>query len=215
MLIAVLTGDLVGSTGYPAETVDAAMHAIQAAALSVAEWQTPPTDTRFTRFRGDGWQIYLEQPEFSLRAAMFIAASLRAQSIGMTTRVSAAIGIAENLGSMNLSDASGPVFQVSGRELDKMPRSGQVALNGRTIAYQDQIIVRLMFERTSRWTQPQAEAMAHYLHPDNRTLNDIALTLGISPQAVNYRLGGGGATRLRMDLQLWEEEKVRELETAQ
>ena len=39
--------------------------------------------------------------------------------------------------------------------------------------------------------------MALYLAPDNPTLTDIAPRLGISPQAVNYRLSGGGATAIR------------------
>lgn len=209
--IAVITGDLVGSTGHPAEAVDAAMRAIHTTAVSIAEWQTPPMDTRFTRFRGDGWQMYLEDPHLCLRAALLIAAALRSKDLGMTTRVSIAIGAVDNLGSHDLSDAAGPVFHLSGRALDTMPRTAQITLAGKCIGDRDRIIARQMFERTSRWTTQQAEAMVLYLHPDNPTLQDIAPTLGISPQAVNYRLGGGGATHLRLNLQLWEEVMEQDL----
>ena len=206
-----ITGDLVGSSGHSAEAVDTAMRAIQTAAANIAEWQIPPMDTRFTRFRGDGWQMYLKDPHLCLRAALLVAASLRSSEIGMTTRVSIAIGTPDTIGTHDLSDAAGPVFQLSGRSLDTMPRTAQITLAGKAIGDRDRIIARQMFERTSRWTPQQAEAIALYLHPDNPTLHQIAPTLGISPQAVNYRLGGGGATHLRINLQLWEEVMEHEL----
>jgi hypothetical protein len=210
-IVSILTGDLIGSTGHPAGKVDAAMHVVRTAAASIAAWHSLYSDTRFTRFRGDGWQIYLAEPQFCLRAALYIAASLRAKDTGMATRVSIAVGLSDNLGTHDLADAAGPVFQLSGRELDSMPRLAQIAMAGLSIGERDKIIARQMFERTTRWTVQQAEAMALYLHPDNPTLQDIAPTLGISPQAVNYRLGGAGASQLRMNLQLWESVMENEL----
>jgi hypothetical protein len=205
-LVAVITGDLVGSSRHPADRIDAAMQAIQNTASLIGAWQTPPQDTRFTRFRGDGWQICLAQtPALCLRAALVISAALRAAELGITTRLSIATGTVESLGTRDLSDATGEAFHLSGRQLDRMPRSGQIELSGRAIGDRDQIIARLMFERASRWTVAQAEALALYMHPDNPTLVEIGARLGITPQAVNYRLGGGGATRLRTTLGLWEE----------
>lgn len=203
-IIAVITGDLIASTDQKASVVDAAMGRIRVAAGAVAGWLRN-SDTRFTRFRGDGWQVCLADPEFCLRAALFVAATLRADDIRMETRISIALGTADSLGTTDLSDASGEAFQLSGRQLDAMSRTARIALTGTGIGDRDRIIARQMFERASRWTQPQAEAMALYLHPDNPTLNDIAEQLGITPQAVNYRLGGGGAANLRTNLQLWEE----------
>jgi hypothetical protein len=205
--IAVITGDLVGSTDQPVATTETAMGVIENASRGIAQWMSLQNAraTKFTRFRGDGWQICLDEPKFSLRAALVIAASLRAKDIGMTTRLSIGIGGADTLGTRDLSDAAGQVFQLSGRELDSMPRLTRIALAGRSIGDRDRIIARQMFERTSRWTAPQAEAVALYLHPDNPPLHDIAANLGISPQAVNYRLTGGGAANLRLNLQLWEE----------
>ena len=208
--IAVITGDLIASTDQAASVVDAAINRIKAAAGEISAW-LGGADTRFTRFRGDGWQICLAEPEYGLRAALFIAATLRADDARMETRLSIALGPADSLGSGDLSDASGEAFQLSGRQLDAMPRTGRIALTGLGIGDRDRIIARQMFERTTRWTQPQAEAMTLYLHPDNPTLNDIAERLGITPQAVNYRLGGGGAANLRMNLQLWEEVIADEL----
>lgn len=211
--IAVLTGDLIGSTGHPASATDSAMQRIAEAAAGIAGWSSA-ADPRFTRFRGDGWQIYLEDPRYCLRAALTIAAALRAHDPGLATRLSIAIGPAETLGSTDLSDAAGEAFQLSGRAFDAMPRSGRIAITGTGIGERDGIIARQMFERTSRWTAAQAEAVAIYLHPDNPTLHDIALRLGITPQAVNYRLAGGGAVNLRSNLQLWEEVIAHDLAIA-
>lgn len=211
--IAVLTGDLIRSTEQPSSAVDAAMYWIASAAISIVNWSTP-ADPRFTRFRGDGWQFYIEDAQYCLRAALVVAAVLRARDVGLSTRLSIAIGSVENLGSKDLSDASGEAFQVSGRAFDAMPRTGRIAIAGNCIGERDRIIARQMFERTSRWTVPQAEAMALYLHPDNLTLHELSARLGISPQAVNYRLGGGGAVNLRTNLQLWEEVIEHELANA-
>ena len=43
------------------------------------------------------------------------------------------------------------------------------------------------------------------LHPDNPTLNHMAPVLGISPQAVNYRLSGGSVQAIRRALTGWED----------
>jgi hypothetical protein len=210
--IAVITGDLVGSTDFETDKVEAAMRALAGSADRIAAW-SQQSDSRFTRFRGDGWQLYLEWPHLCLRAALVLTASARAVGHGPLSRVSIAIGPADNLGTRDLSDASGPAFQRSGRGLDAMPKSARIVLSGESLKERDQIIARLMFERTSRWTQPQAEAMALYLHPDNPTLQDIGAALGISAQAANYRLGGGGAGNLRATLQLWEDLMERETDT--
>lgn len=210
---AVITGDLIASTGHRPAAVEAAMQRIAAAAADIAGWPGG-RPTRFTRFRGDGWQICLAPPHLCLRAALVIAARLRAGDGGdggLATRLSIAVGTADSFGSRDLSDAAGEVFRLSGRALDAMPRSGRIALSGPAIGARDQIIARQMFERAGRWTPPQAEAAALYLQPGNPTLADLAAPLGVTPQAVNYRLGGAGAATLRTNLQLWEEVIENEL----
>ena len=207
MLIAVLTGDLVGSTGHPAETVDAAMQAIQAAALSVADWQTPPADTRFTRFRGDGWQIILTNPQFALRAAAVIQGRLIA--LGLESRISIGVGKRESLGTSNLADASGEAFEESGRGLDNMSDLSRLKHSGGLV--QDDIIADLLGERMQKWTAAQAEAASLYLASPGkiRTLFDIGRDLNISPQAVNDRLRGAGCHTIASNLRVWENLKVK------
>lgn len=203
-LMAVLTGDLIKSGSQPPETLDLAMEQLQSAADAIAEWNGQ-RDLRFTRFRGDGWQLWLREPWLGLRAALVLIAELRSGGTSLSTRISIGIGPKESIGSTDLSDAHGPAFFLSGRGLDEMGKTRHIALAGPAITERDRIIANLMFERASRWTAPQAQAMALYLHPNHPTLADLGRVLGISPQAVNYRLGGGGATELRATLTLWEE----------
>lgn len=84
---AVLTGDLVGSTIASAERVEATMRHLADLAYRIS-----PT-TRFTRYRGDGWQIYLENPGSALTSLLFIWAGLRATR-NLESRISVGLGFA-------------------------------------------------------------------------------------------------------------------------
>lgn len=202
--IAVLTGDLVGSTGHSADVVDAAIRAIRAAALNIGAWQIPPADPRFTRFRGDGWQIYLANPRFSLRAAVVIQGGLMAMN--MESRISVGIGPTDSLGSADLADAAGKAFEDSGRGLDSMGDSFRLAISGAGVQERDAIIADLLGERMQKWTTAQAAAAALQLGSPGkvRTLFDIGRELDISPQAVNDRVRGAGCTTLASILRRWE-----------
>ena len=86
---AILTGDLVGSTEKPVRALERAMDALAEAARGISAWTG--ADTRFTRYRGDGWQMHVALPGLALRAALTAFARLRAADAGLATR--AAIGI--------------------------------------------------------------------------------------------------------------------------
>lgn len=200
--IAVLTGDLVGSTGHPAGAVDAAMQAIRDAAQTTG----PSLGPRFTRFRGDGWQV-LADPQLSLRAAVVIQGRLIA--LGLESRISIGIGPAATFGTTDLSDASGEAFERSGRGLDQMPEASRLVIDGTPVVEEDRIIADLLGERMGRWTAAQAEAAAMHLAAPDRTptLQDIGTHLGISAQAVNDRLRGAGGQTIASVLRRWEAAK--------
>lgn len=208
--LAVLTGDLVDSTRQPTDQVEAAMQALRKASAHVASWQTPPHATRFTRFRGDGWQIVLHDHRFSLRTAVVLQGSLGA--LGLESRISIGIGPAQSLGTTDLSDAAGKAFETSGQGLDKMPDISRIAVAGATITEEDTMVADLLGERMGRWTAAQAEAAALQLASPDRiiTLQEIGKTLGISPQAVNDRARGAGTATIASVLRRWETLKRRD-----
>jgi hypothetical protein len=201
---AVLTGDLIGSTEAAPEALERAMAVLADAARGVSGW-TAGADTRFTRYRGDGWQMHVAEPGLALRAALVLTARLRAADAGLATRAAIGIGRIDSLGTESLADARGTAFEASGHALDTMSRSRRLAIEGQGVTTFHRIIVDLLDERTTRWTRQQAEATALALHPDDPTLADIAPRLRISAQAVNYRLSGAGAPAIRRALRAWEE----------
>ena len=202
---AILTGDLIGSSHATPLALERAIEVLSAAAGTAASW-TPDRESRFTRYRGDGWQMHLADPRLALRAAIVIAARLRAADLGLATRTAIGIGAVESLGTESLADARGGAFEASGHALDDMARPRRLAIDGPGVTALHRIIVDLLDERTARWTLQQAEASALYLLPDNPTLTDIAPGLDITAQAVNYRLSGAGATVIRRTLAAWEED---------
>lgn len=206
--VAIITGDLVGSSQAGPDVLDRAMAALEASARVVAGW-TPGGEARFTRYRGDGWQTHVARPALALRGAVFLFARLRAADLGLATRAAIGVGEVGSLGTRSLADARGPAFEASGHALDDMGRLRRLTIEGEGITDLHRIVVDLLDERIGRWTRNQAEAVALYLLPGNPTLHDLAPELGITAQAVNYRLTGAGAPAIRRSLATWEEDWER------
>lgn len=200
--LAVLTGDLVGSTEAGAAAVEAAFACISAAAEEIRRWG-PRVPPRLTRFRGDGWQMLAHAP-LGLRAALHVLARLRATG-APASRIAIGIGPATVGAGADLAAARGQAFEASGRALDTMPRHRILAVAGDGLTGLHPVVVDLVAAHARRWSPPQAEAAALYLHPDNPTLGEIAAHLGITPQAVNYRLSGGAVQTIRAALRGWED----------
>lgn len=189
-LHAVLTGDLIKSRQATPAAVDAAFAVLDNAAADFGK--VCGTDLRFTRYRGDGWQIVLTDPHLMLDAVLFFTASLRAGQPGIATRMSIGIGPIETPGTRDLSDATGPAFFTSGDQLDSMSRKRTIALAGQGIGPALVAILDLTEFITAGWTAAQAEAVAHALQGQSRTHDAIAAELGITRQAVQSRLAGAG-----------------------
>lgn len=193
---AVLTGDIIRSSRLPTETLDAAMAALESGAAAMGRWDGSG-ETRFERFRGDGWQCLAPSPRLALRATLFLRASLRAASRKVETRVSIGIGPAR-LSTTGLAAASGPAFELSGRGLDKMARARNLAIawaNPPPSAPAIGAIVALCDEVSRLWTQRQAELLLEALSPGDEPQEVLAGRRGISQQAVakHLRAGGGAA----------------------
>jgi len=201
---AILTGDLIGSTDAP-EALEPTTARLTAAAEEIARWQG--SSARFTRFRGDGWQMRTE-PEFSLRAACYIHACLRAAEGLLATRIAIGLGPVDSPGSADLSDAQGPALTASGHALDKMRRTRRFAIAGPDLDKRDEIIVQVIEVLVLGWTRPQAAAAALALKLPAPTMEEAGRRLGITPQAVSNRLSSGNVQSLRDAIHGWE--KLRE-----
>lgn len=188
---AVITGDLINSRRHRPEDLDAAMNTIARQANLIA-WQCA-ADTRFTRYRGDGWQIYLDFPGLCLSAALQITAALRAADTGIATRQSIGIGTVTSLPNTNLAAAQGDAFEASGLSLDHMEKSRRLTIAGRGIVTPfHEAIIGLADWHSARWSAPQAEAMRMMLESEEKPQAEMAAKLGITRQALQARLSGAG-----------------------
>lgn len=207
-LHSVITGDLIASSKASPEAVDHAMAVLSAAAAEIVGWglseQVEVGDTHFTRFRGDGWQIIVSTADFGLRAAIFLYARLAAEPGLPATRIAVGTATIDSIPGADLSDAHGAAFAVSGRALGQMERGERLRFAGQGITPCHSALIALLNDRISDWTAEQAEAVAHTLPPDAPTQAAIAATLGISPQALSYRLTGAKWQTLRRVLGEWE-----------
>ena len=193
----VLTGDLVSSRRHGETATDAALATLQQAAADFGRMHG--VDPRFTRFRGDGWQVLLGRDSLLFDAVVFLLLRLRASDTGVETRIGVGIGPVTSPGSADLADAAGPAFNRSGEALETLPVRHLIAISGARHPA-EAALGPLIDCIAQSWTAPQAEAMALALeHPDWRQA-DIAEHLGITRQAVQLRLAGAGAAYLRVAL---------------
>ncbi len=187
---AVLTGDLIKSRRANTAAVEVTLDILRDAAATFGKaWDL---NLRFTRYRGDGWQMVLTNPNLLLDAALYIIARLKADHSQIDTRISIGVGAFENLGSRDLSDATGTAFFVSGDHLDHMTRNRLIALAGQGIGPAQIAIIDLAEFVATGWTATQAQAVALSLAGDFKRHEDIATHLGVTRQAVQSRLSGAG-----------------------
>lgn len=194
--VAVLTGDLIGSTEGGVDRIERSMALLRSEAALISEKTN--SDTRFTRYRGDGWQIYLENPGDFLWAVVFLTAVLKADAHGsLPTRIGIGLGTAAGLGATDLSSASGTAFIHSGRALDDMKVGETLDLAGDATDDIQRAVIYFIDDCMSGWTQEQAEAVALILTPGtNWTQARMAYELGISRQAVGARLKAARYARI-------------------
>ncbi len=156
------------------------------------------SNTRFTRYRGDGWQLCLDTPGHCLWACLYIFAKLQIEGT-LSTRIAVGIGDAFPMHSKDLSTALGPAFTASGRALEAMRHGQRLALAGEGVDDFRRLAFAFAEEYAARWSWEQAQAMAMALSPvePEPTQDDIAKALGITRQAVGSRLRAAGNSMLQ------------------
>lgn len=190
--IAVLTGDLVGSTALGPEKVEQAFAALENCAHMQAEWMGGQS-LHFTRHRGDGWQVALEEPKYALRSALCFRACLRALGAEFDTYIGHAEGDAPHTLPQNLNSANSDVFFESGTMLEavKLYENDQ-KLGHAAMGYQDAAFV-LADYISAQWTTQQATAIQHMLlRLTAPSYTQLAQTLGKYRQSVTKSLDGAG-----------------------
>jgi hypothetical protein len=195
--IAVLTGDLVGSTVLGRRDVDAAFETLGQAADVIAGWSD--LAPRLSRNRGDGWQAVVPA-SLCLRAALTFRAALIAEQDAWDSRIAVAAGEAPAPLPDDLNTATGPVFTASGHALDAMKPPARMAgpggPGGAAFLLADHIV--------QGWTQAQAAAMLPMLAPKAPTRAAVGRSLGITRQAVDQAVNAAGLPAIAAALKEFE-----------
>ncbi len=204
--IAVLTGDIIGSTQLAPGDLTRAFDALSACADTQAEWHGE--DLHFTRQRGDGWQVRLARPTFALRSALAFRAALRCEGKEFSTFMAVAEGMAAPaLPDGNLNAASDPVFIDSGRLLDQL-KTRYLSNEMRHLDTGGIGAAFILADYISQsWTPAQAAAIQPMLVPGEQpSHSEIARALGKSRQAVSKALEGAGIVAFWSSLDAIEED---------
>lgn len=200
MHLVAFTGDIVDSSALDAEALNGVMSAIRAAARNMSKWKHPEVDrtdsaflkrNNFARRGGDSWQVTLNRPEFALRAALFLRASVRLAHPTAQTRVAVATGegtLPERVED-DLNSAHGPVFTGSGRMLAEL--SGRILMSHAQGGAMAAAFI-LADHISQNWSEAQARSLCAMLPPGAGPRKHAAETLGISRQAVDQALHAAG-----------------------
>jgi hypothetical protein len=191
--LTVFTGDLIRSSHASADRVEGAMTAL-AETADVLATLLGVKSLRFTRFRGDGWQVLIGEPRFLYLAATMFLAKLRASGVGIETRIGIGIGPINSEGTRDLSDARGEALVMSGHALDEMDPRDTLELHSwddGDVLWKVALLDMLAY-LSRRWSVEQAEAIALRLANTKEPLIALAGKVGITRQAFSDRLSSAG-----------------------
>lgn len=204
---AVLTGDIVRSTRLSQGELELTRTTLIKAAEALNDWRAGLLVGGPEFFRGDSWQLLLDDSSMALRVAIYLRASLLSTGLS-DTRISIGIGSVEKI-EPKISLSTGEAFVLSGRGLDEMPRGSHLGVrlpesDGRIEWLR--VIVALCDALMSSWTARQAEIVRIAMDPAEPGQKEIVEMLGdsISRQAVGKTLDLAGWSEIQGALQLLE-----------
>jgi len=202
--VAVLTGDIVGSTKMSRDDLERVFTALGEVAEDLrSHFDAPPPPLH--RHRGDGWQFLWPAPHQALRICLQFRASVIALGVKADTRIAVGFGAVAHLAEGDLGTSDGPAFRLSGRRLESLaaPHRLDVVCEESELDELRAAFALADFICQS-WTTKRAEAMRLYLAEPGRTQAEIGSELGISQQSAHERLNGAGAFHLHKAIEALE-----------
>ncbi len=194
-LYAVLTGDIINSSALSGEKIKSCWEVISQTQKGFIEHYGPVIIGSPDFYRGDSWQILIDQPALSLRFALLLRARLKSE-IETDTRIAIGIGSVETIHPQNISMSQGEAFTLSGQSLDDISGyfnlTGQLPDKARPMAEWFQVILYLCSEFVQSWTRRQAEivSVALLLEPPKHAEIAKSLSPPVAKQTVTDSLKG-------------------------
>ena len=164
-IYAVITGDFIGFSDLPAQVRQSMYFILKKCGAALSEAFPGIMPYEVDVFRGDGWQILLTDAVFSLRAALYFRACIKAHAPdkNVDSRLAIGIGPIDYVPDNRVSAGDGPAFRLSGKMLEQMtsPKSGTMrcAMNDCDEAILLDGIVRMTGAFADFWTARQSLAI--------------------------------------------------------
>ncbi|APU69923.1 helix-turn-helix domain-containing protein [Christiangramia flava] len=208
---AVISADLINSTEYPEQLLNAVLDGLK------AEFQliTESKEAQFSLFRGDSFQGVVENPSEALKIVLLLKSAINRIHLQDTRKrkafpVQADIRTAIGIGSVDfqretISESNGQAFQFSGRTLDDMkngPHKLLLACPDDEVNGEFQASFLLFDQLADRWSTASAEVV--YFSLKGLKEKEIAEKLGISQSAVNQRKKASGWEAIEVLLNRFE-----------
>jgi hypothetical protein len=209
-VLAVLTGDIVGSTKLSVERMGRTRSVLEAGAREFRPRQARAVCGTPEFFRGDSWQLLVKEPRWALRVALTIRSQLIAE-LDVATRVSIGLGTATAIDTRRVSLSTGEAFTLSGRALDVITGyfdlTGAVPERAGPLARWLPAMLHVCSGLVRPWTRRQAEIVSLALLPDNPTHEWIASSLRpqVAKQTVSESLAGASWRPLLEAIRAFEE----------
>lgn len=180
IMISVLTGDIVNSrkAKSPKEWQDILQHALRGV-TTTNDWEI---------FRGDSFQLELDKPEKSLKAAIYIKACIKTIK-GLDVRI--AIGIGEkNYVGKKVTESFGDAYFFSGEKFESLKQE-KLNLAIKTPDEDFNEIFNILFNMSlavmDNWTPNSAALVKALMEHDHLSQKDLGAILGIGQSSVSER----------------------------
>jgi hypothetical protein len=182
--IAVLTGDIVGSTSIPDEEYEDLLYTLHNQLSDICNQHQ---HNEHQVMRGDSFQIIIHDPENSALYALLLRTSLKERSSYFDCRISIGIGIGDNdVIRHTVGNSTGEVFSHSGRALDLMKNETLIITSSNNSFNEHfSLLTKYIDRQVSEMTERQC-AIA-YLKLKDKTLKhiDIANLLKTKRESVS------------------------------
>lgn len=199
MLIAVETGDLVGSTSLSSEQLAKALLALKTNFAEITANQHGKAEL----FRGDAYQIVYSCPQYSLKYAVLTKLFLMSQ---LDIKVSVSQSIAIDFVDTEIikpNESMHSVLVASGRQLDK-GHKGEIILSSHLVTADFLLANAFLNRLIAGLTQKQAQALYWYIRLDYPEQQRIAEALKMTRQNVNTHLNRASADLVKSYLNQFE-----------
>ena len=199
-LYAVITGDIIGSGKLAKEEREDLLSNLKSLFGELNRHITKEKEPPAEIFRGDSFQMVLQQPEQALLVGLLIRARLRSLTASddheaqnyWDARV--AIGIGEvTFRADRIVESDGTAFHLSGRGLDDMKKKRSLRIRTPWPEVDEELEVACALSETivNRWTIAQAKVIYPYLL-EKKTQQALAKAFNITQGAVSQRLNEAG-----------------------